>query len=232
MSLQLIIETSSFIPEIGLSSESVSVSNSINIPNSSVTVTTLPQILAPTTNNYSKVNSIEFNDIYSSKATNVPSSQAPNSSLTNDNGGVIATTKSSIIQSTTSTTTTTVSINSTATTYPPTSTSTITTTPSTDTTSYTTTSTTSETTTRIISTTTSTTSETTTRTTSTTTSTTIETTAASGRTQTAVRWFARFQKGLKQDTGDRETGLQLETLEEEPRRPHHIYSEPTATTSG
>ena len=95
MSLQLIIETSSFIPEIGLSSESVSVSNSINIPNSSVTVTTLPQILAPTTNNYSKVNSIEFNDIYSSKATNVPSSQAPDSSLTTvyDNGGVIATTK-------------------------------------------------------------------------------------------------------------------------------------------
>ena len=154
MSLQLIIETSSFIPEIGLSSESVSVSNSINIPNSSVTVTTLPQILAPTTNNYSKVNSIEFNDIYSSKATNVPSSQAPDSSLTTvyDNGGVIATTKSSIIQSTTSTTTTTVSINSTATTYPPTSTSTITTTPSTDTTSYTTTSTTSKTTTRTIST--------------------------------------------------------------------------------
>ena len=58
------------------------------------------------------------------------------------------------------------------------------------------------------------------------------TTAASGRTQTAVRWFARFQKGLKQDTGDRETGQQLEILEEEPRRPHHIYSEPTATTSG
>ena len=56
------------------------------------------------------------------------------------------------------------------------------------------------------------------------------TAAASGR--TAVRWFARFQKGLKQDTEDRETGQQLEMLEEEPRRPHHIYSEPTATTSG
>ena len=56
------------------------------------------------------------------------------------------------------------------------------------------------------------------------------TAAASGR--TAVRWFARFQKGLKQDTGDRETGQQLEMLQEEPRRPHHIYSEPTATTSG
>ena len=64
MSSQTIIETSSFNPEMGLSSESMTVANAIKIPNSSVTVTVLPQILSPTTSNYLKV---DLNEIYSSK---------------------------------------------------------------------------------------------------------------------------------------------------------------------
>ena len=70
MLLQQIIETSSFSSEMGSSTESMTVANGINIPNSSVTVTILPQILSPPANNYEKVNSIESNDIYSSKAAN------------------------------------------------------------------------------------------------------------------------------------------------------------------
>ena len=70
MSSQTIIETSSFNPEIGLSNESMTVANAIKIPNSSVTVTVLPQILSPTTSNYLKVISPGFDEIYSSKTAN------------------------------------------------------------------------------------------------------------------------------------------------------------------